>query len=87
MRLKNLFLISLGTLAILAACNLKPLTIDPCAILPDLKTCHAVPLNNPSKPEYDRLISASDICVTDDEYAALQKAYRTLLRRCGNSCK
>lgn len=71
----------------MAACNLKPLTIDPCSILPDLKNCYAVPINNPAKKEYERPLNVGDICVTSDEYAALQKSYRALLKRCGNACK
>lgn len=72
----------------LAGCKLKPLKIDPCAVWPDdISMCHAVPLNQPGKPEYDREIAPMDICVTPDEYAEIQKSYRELLRRCGDRCE
>lgn len=64
------------------ACDLEPLQIDPCAILPDLKTCHAVPINQPDKPEYDRLIEPGNVCLIPDEYAKAQKFSREVLRRC-----
>jgi hypothetical protein len=55
--------------------------------MPELKSCYAVPLNQPEKEEYERPIQAGDICVTPDEYAAIQKSYRELLKRCGDRCK
>lgn len=76
----------LSLTGLLAACNMQPLQIDPCAILPDMKTCYAVPLNQPGKPEYERPLNASDICVTSDEYAKLQKYSDEVLRRCGKKC-
>jgi hypothetical protein len=54
--------------------------------MPDLKTCYAVPINQPDKKEYEREIQPGDICVTPDEYAELQKNFRELLRRCGDRC-
>lgn len=85
MNLKNLLLISF--VIAMAGCNLKPLTIDPCAILPDMKSCYAVPLNNPGKANYERLLNAGDICFLSDEYARAQKSYRALMRKCGDRCK
>ena len=80
--------VSLLTVTILlAGCNLAPLKIDPCTILPGLTTCYAVPLNQPEKPEYERPLQGGDVCVTPDEYAAIQKSYRELPRRCGDRCK
>jgi hypothetical protein len=83
MRYVNLFVVTL----LLAGCNLTPLKIDPCTIMPELATCYAVPLNQPEKPEYERPLNPGDICVTSDEYAAIQKSYRELLKRCGDRCK
>lgn len=78
---------------VLTACKLEPLQIDPCAVIPEamwpanIPTCHAVPLNQPDKPEYDRSVIGSDICVTADDYAKLQKFTREVLRRCGDRCQ
>ena len=71
-----------------AGCSLEPLKIDPCAVyIADPYKCHAVPLHQPGKEEYDRDINPGDICVSSDEYAALQKSYRELRRRCGEKCE
>jgi hypothetical protein len=48
---------------------------------------HCVPLNQPDKPEYDRPVQPGDIIVTPDEYAAIQKQYRELLRLCADRCE
>ncbi len=83
-------LLILSVTPALAACKLPPLKIDPCAVWADEADrleCHAVPLNQPEKPEYDRLVIPSDICVTADDYAALQKHYREAIRLCGDRCK
>lgn len=71
----------------LAGCKLEPLQIDPCAIMPELQTCYAIPLNQTGKPEYERPIAAGDICVGPDEYAKIQKSYREMMRLCGSRCK
>lgn len=49
--------------------------------------CHAVPLNQPGKEEYDRPVNVSDVVVTADEYAEIQKSYREIMRRCGDRCQ
>ncbi len=72
----------------MVGCKVPPLKIDPCAIYNDGSgLCHAVPLNQPDKAEYDRPVMAGDIAVTSDEYAALQKSYRELMRQCGDRCQ
>ncbi len=72
----------------MVACSVDPIKIDPCAVyVADPYKCHAVPINQPGKPDYDRYLNPGDICVTSDEYADLQKAYREILRRCGDNCK
>ncbi len=70
----------------MAGCKLDHLKIDPCAIWGEFSMCHAVPLNQPEKPEYDRPLNDGDICVTSDEYAALQKSFREIMKRCGAEC-
>ncbi len=73
----------------MAGCKLKPLAIDPCAVWVDelVITCHAIPLNQSEKPEYERDIKDGDVCVTGEEYAALQKQFREVMRRCGDECQ
>lgn len=74
----------------MVACKLEPLKIDPCAVVSEFTSitiCHAVPINQPGKEEYDREIELGDICVTPDDYAKLQKSYRELMRLCGDRCK
>lgn len=85
MNLKKLLVLFFALIT--AACNLAPLKIDPCGIMPDLKSCYAVPINQPDKPEYERSLQFGDICVTAEEYSELQKHYREVLRRCGDRCK
>ena len=71
-----------------AGCKLTPLKIDPCMVWPDdITQCHAVPLNQPDRSEYDRFIKPMDVCVTANEYARTQKAYRELFKRCGDRCQ
>lgn len=86
--LKKLF-VSLSLVVLTAGCKLKPLKIDPCGAYPHplFPLCLAVPLNQPQKPEYDREIKPSDICVTSDEYAQIQKYTRELIERCGDKCQ
>lgn len=79
----------LGTLT-LAGCKLEPLKIDPCAVVSEFTSiviCHAIPLNQPGKTEYDREIEYGDICVTPEDYAKIQKSYREIMRLCGDRCK
>lgn len=76
-----LFLILLGVA--LQGCKLKALKVDPCAV-DEFMNCHAVPLNSP-KQEYDRSVNKGDICLTSDEYAEVQKAFREMERRI-NEC-
>lgn len=71
----------------LQGCRLEPLKVDPCVIYPDLKSCFAVPLNQPGKPEYDRPLNPSDVCLTADEYVKLQQFSRDVLERCGDRCE
>ncbi len=81
----TLFLVSsVATAAV--GCKVVPPKVDPCAILPDLLWCHATPINQPDKPAYDRPVEEGDICVTPDEYAALQKFLREIKRQCGDRC-
>ena len=70
-----------------AGCKIDPLKVDPCAILPELSSCYAVPLNQPDKPEYERPLNAGDICVTADDYAKIQAYNREVLRRCASNCE
>lgn len=87
--LRSLFLISFAAIT-LQGCKLEPLKIDPCGVYVEpngVAFCHAVPLNQPGKLEYEREVKNADICVTSDEYAELQKSYRELFRRCGDRCK
>lgn len=71
-----------------AGCKLTPLKIDPCAVWSTYPLqCHAVPINQPGKEEYERPLNLGDICVTSDEYAELQKSYREIMRRCGDRCQ
>jgi hypothetical protein len=79
----------LSAAVLLAGCKLEPLKIDPCALLPETETCYAVPINQPGRQEYVRPLNHNppDICVTSDEYARTQKAYRELMRLCGDRCK
>lgn len=82
------YAILLVSLSLLAGCEtFQKLKIDPCAILPDMKTCFAVPINQPEKPEYERSLESGDICVTPEEYVALAENYKEALRRCGKNCK
>jgi hypothetical protein len=53
----------------------------------DKISCHAVPLDQPDKANYDRFIGALDVCFTVDEYSQIQKSWRELLERCGDRCK
>lgn len=78
----------LSVVTLLTACKLDPLQIDPCSVFFDNSfECHAVPINQPGKPQYDRSLNNGDICVTSDEYAALQKSFREIMRHCGENCQ
>lgn len=86
------YVILCAILLITAGCKLEPLKIDPCTVLPkslwgEDPTCFAVPLNQPDKPEYDRVVIPGDICVSSTEYQALQNSYREILDRCAEKCK
>lgn len=70
----------------LQGCKLEPLQVDPCVVYPDKVSCIAFPLNQPGKAEYDRPIEGTNVCVTADEYAKVQKFYRDVLERCGDRC-
>ena len=73
---------------LMVGCKLTPLEIDPCGVYPDdLSECHAIPINQPDKKEYDRKIQPGDICVTYPEYGKLQKSYRDILDKCGDRCE
>ena len=82
--------------ALLAACShapIEPLKIDPCVVVPtvqlganlmskpEIRTCRAVPLNQPEKSDYDREIKGSDIVLTASEYAELIKKLHEYARR------
>jgi cell wall-associated NlpC family hydrolase len=44
-------------ISFVVGCKVKPLKIDPCAVYPnDPRYCYAVPINQPGKDEYDRLV-------------------------------
>lgn len=81
--------------ALTAGCSsIDPPKIDPCQAFwevsegkPPFLDAHCVPLNQPGKPEYDRPIAAEDVCVKSEEYAALQKFMRDVIRECGDRCK
>lgn len=78
----------------MAGCNALSLKIDPCMAYWETNKENSkflngwcVPLNNPKKPEYERAPKEGDVFVTAEEYAAIQKHYREMLRRCGDRCK
>lgn len=73
-------------ISLIACSTLAPLKIEPCAVLPDNSGCHAVPLNQPNREPYDRVVGAGDICMTSDDYAVLQKYMREMRVRCGDRC-
>lgn len=82
------WLVSFVAVLLVGGCSLTPLQIDPCVIWPDdLSMCRAIPLNQPEKPDYDRKLNHGDVCVTQDEYAKLQKSFREIMRRCGEKCR
>lgn len=73
---------------ILVGCKLTPLKVDPCFTMPDSPgRCYAIPINQKSKPAYERALNLGDVCVTMDEYATMQKSYRELMRKCGDRCQ
>jgi hypothetical protein len=76
------------SMVLTAGCrSFEQLAIDPCSIMPEMNICYAVPLNQPGKQEYERPLNVGDICVTQDEYAKIQKHYRELMKRCGDRCQ
>jgi hypothetical protein len=77
------FVIALA-ISFVVGCKVKPLKIDPCAVYPnDPRYCYAVPINQPGKDEYDRLVQGGDICITAEEYTRAREYIRQVRQQCG----
>lgn len=81
--------LTLLALVVTAGCSHthKQLLVDPCTVLPEpVSRCLATPLNQPSKPSYERDVIPSDVVFSADDYSKIQKFMRNIIRECGDRC-